>query len=99
MTRHTLAFGWMNDPLAVQLTRQGLSFDAKVMDHHQKDSEAISRLRVRGVITNSEGDRAYDRLAKRVWKDVRFGNTEPADASPEGAAPAPDAELGPGRPS
>lgn len=70
MGKVTIAFGWMNPPLAEQLSSQGLGFDAEDVAHHQKDADAISRLRVRGVITTSEGDRAYDRLAKRVWKSV-----------------------------
>ena len=70
MVEARLEFGWMADQLADQLGQQGIPHDSEEVEHFQKDSDAISRLRVRGVLTPSEGDRAYDRLAKRIWQNL-----------------------------
>lgn len=80
----------MNDPLADQLAAQELPFDPDTVDHFQRDSEAISRLRVRGVITHSEGDRAYDRLGKRVWAEVaRAAKANPPPSARPGQSGSP----------
>lgn len=62
----TVNFGMASDPIAKQLPQ----LDAKKAKLFQADADAISRLRVRGLIPWGTGDRAYDKLAKLVFKEL-----------------------------
>lgn len=79
MSRPTISMGIFSDPLADQLTRQNFEFDADEAKHWQLDMEAISRLRCRGVITPSAGGKAYDKLAARIWQNVRRATPDLTD--------------------
>jgi hypothetical protein len=45
--------------------------DEEYARHHQRDSEAITRLYVRGVITHTERVKAEKRLVAQVAKSLR----------------------------
>lgn len=66
----TLELGCFAKPFSEQLSAQGLPFDPEIMGHLDRDGEAASRLKVRGVLTYSIGNAAYDKIAKRVWAEV-----------------------------
>lgn len=68
--RVTLELGLMRKPFAEQLASQGLPFDADTIAHLDKDADAASRLKLRGILTYSAGNAAYDKIAKRVWAEV-----------------------------
>lgn len=78
---YVLTFGWAAEPLSDQLAALGLQCDADMVVHFERDAEAIGRLQSRGVIPRGEGNRAYDRLAKKISRAVRSTAT-PAPASP-----------------
>lgn len=69
--RMRLSFGWMADPLARQLREQGLPVpEAKVLRAFQDDDKAITRLRIRGCLSDGESVRARRRLTKRILTEV-----------------------------
>lgn len=69
--RHTLELGCFAKPFSEQLTAQGLRFNADTMRHLELDAEAASRLKVRGVLAYGVGNATYDKIAKRVWAEVK----------------------------
>lgn len=62
----SLMFGIFADPIPDQLSKMGIAIDPVDAEHFEKDMRAISRAKVRGLLTDSEGNRAYDRLGKRI---------------------------------
>ena len=40
-------------------------------DHFDRDADAITRLKVRGLMTDSEGDKARKRLVKAIEKHLK----------------------------
>lgn len=62
----TVHFGMTSDPIAKQLPQ----LNADKAKLFQADADAISRLRVRGLIPWGVGDKAYDKLAKLVFKEL-----------------------------
>lgn len=67
MSTPRIEFGALSKPISEQLSEQGHAFDAEAIAHLERDAEAVSRLKVRGVVPHAAGNRAYDKLAKRVW--------------------------------
>jgi hypothetical protein len=61
----SFTFGVLSEPLKQQIPN--LKDDG---GHLQKDADAISRLSVRGMLTEKETKRARDRLAKHIFKAV-----------------------------
>ncbi len=66
--KRELILGWMGNPFKIQL--KGLRLKAEVIEHFQKDNDAISRLGIRGLITEHQRDAAYDKLAKNIKKAI-----------------------------
>ena len=66
MARSEVVLGWCAEPVGVQFPE----LPEREAQHFTKDSQDISRLRVRGLLSRSEADKAYDRLAKEVRKAV-----------------------------
>lgn len=66
MSKSFLMFGIFADPIPDQLKAMGIPLNAEDAEHFEKDMRAISRAKVRGLLTDAEGDRAYDRLGKRI---------------------------------
>jgi len=60
-----LYFGAMCDPIHKQL---GLS--KRLTKHAQLDADAVVRLAIRGVITDSEGRRVRQRIINRLAKEL-----------------------------
>jgi hypothetical protein len=63
-----LTFGSMAAPLVQQLGVQGINAPTKLLDHWQKDADAISRLAVRGFLTDTETNRARRRLLQTILR-------------------------------
>jgi hypothetical protein len=66
--RISFEFGALADPLDEQLERQGIVMDCSVL---QRDADSISRLYVRGLLTEAETDRAQKRLRSHVIKCIQ----------------------------
>ena len=73
-TGQPLAFGALAPLLSEQL--QWYSVPDETVKHFQMDNDAISRLRIRGLIPDSIADKAYDRLAKNIVKSIRDGEAK-----------------------
>lgn len=71
--RIEIAFGALSPRLADQPI--GPLIDADELDHFQRDADAITRLRIRGLMTPSQADAACRRLVKRL-EDAARGDTE-----------------------
>lgn len=61
-SRISIELGALAPPLAEQL---GLESTER-LDHLQKDADALTRLRVRGLLTERESTAASKRLVKRI---------------------------------
>lgn len=65
-----LHFGALAPPLAEQLA--GFDLDAEKVDLWQQDADAITRLGVRGVITDGEAKSAYQRLGRQIEHEINL---------------------------
>ena len=65
-----IQFGALCPPLGEQLRDQGLNLDLDPMGRQllQRDIDEVTRLAIRGVITESERDRARNRLMQTIKK-------------------------------
>ena len=67
----SLSFGALTPPLAEQLKSQRLKAkDPKMLEHWQKDGDALTRICMRGLITDGECHRARKRLMKKITPNV-----------------------------
>ena len=65
-----LRFGAMSPSIKEQLTEQNLKFRVGDVNHFQKDSEAIVRLKIRGLLNDSTAKKAQDSLFKKITSHV-----------------------------
>ena len=59
-----ITFGAMADPLRIQLEMTGI--DAGTINHFQRDADAIVRLNVRGLLSDTETRKARLRVVKKL---------------------------------
>jgi hypothetical protein len=73
MTKLSISFGALSPPIGEQLQTQGLKLqmDPLQRQYLQRDADEVSRLRVRGVLTEAEADRARKRLFQVVKKQAK----------------------------
>ena len=64
--RVEITFGALAKPLREQLALQCLSPNNGVVRHWQRDADAISRLSVRGLLTEAGTSQARRRLLKNI---------------------------------
>ena len=65
-----ISFGALALPIHRQIREQGLSIMEHEADQFQKDVDAINRLRLKSIITDSEARRAHNRLMKQIDRAV-----------------------------
>jgi len=65
-----LRFGAMADPLEDQLRDQGFTATRKQLKVWDKLAFSITMLRIHCLIPDSQADKAYDKLMKKVSKGV-----------------------------
>ena len=65
-----LRFGAMSPNIKEQLTQQGLKFKVGDANHFQRDSEAIVRLKIRGLLNDSTAKKAQDKLFAKITAHV-----------------------------
>jgi hypothetical protein len=64
-------FGAMAEPIKQQLASQGFKPKNKSdIGHWQKDTDAITRAYIRGLLTERETGKARDRLSREIMKGV-----------------------------
>jgi hypothetical protein len=68
--------GALSDPRLKQITQQGYDAPAKTIEQWQYDADAICRLRIRGVLTDTEAHKANKRLFGMISKGVKKGTTK-----------------------
>lgn len=71
-----VSFGWGAPKISEQFEGCGLTLDQ--LQHFDRDSEAVSRLSVRGVIPRSEAEKAYKRVQKRLEGDLLKARRAPS---------------------
>ena len=60
----------MSDTISKQLTLKGFKFDKKACDHWQKDADAITRLRIRRILTEYQTEKARIKLLNTIAKTL-----------------------------
>lgn len=63
-----LTFGAMAPDIAQQLAYQGLTAKPRAIDHWQKDADAITRLAVRGILSDAAKSAARRKLLKTILR-------------------------------
>ena len=61
-----IRFGAMAPKLKVQLYQIENRLSDEQIEHYQKDADAITRLRIRGLLNHSETAKAEKRLVKKL---------------------------------
>lgn len=79
-TQTTVELGWAADPLHKQL-----GVPRKDLEHLQSDATAITRLRIRGYLTDSALDRAYARVLKQIPEAIEEGRRKRRERRAEAA--------------
>jgi hypothetical protein len=66
-------FGALSPPIGEQLQDQGLKLDMDPLQRQylQRDADEVSRLRIRGVLTESGADKARKRIMQVIKKQAR----------------------------
>lgn len=67
-------FGAISDAIGVQLSQQGFKYDQKVVEQFEKDADALTRLRMRGLLTDSITDNINKKLFKKIERHVKMVN-------------------------
>ena len=69
---YSLSMGALSDPIEVQLQQQGLTLgSADYAQRVERWANEISGLRIHGLLTEAESDRARKRLMKEIRGQVR----------------------------
>ena len=63
-----IVFGAMAPDIGQQLAYQGLTAKPRAIDQWQKDADAITRLAVRGMLSDAERERVRRRLLKTILR-------------------------------
>lgn len=66
-----IQMGALAPSLSKQLKKAGFKFDKKAMDHLQQDSDALSRLLIRGYLNDTIRDRVRYGITKAVETELR----------------------------
>lgn len=69
-----LSLGALAEPLTAQLRTQGCFLESGDADHLQADADAITRLVIRGYMTEAASRRARRRLVERVAERVVYAH-------------------------
>jgi hypothetical protein len=73
-----ISFGALSDDIEDQLLRQGFTLGDKAQKT-QRCADYISYLRIHSMLTETESDRARQRLMKEIKRDVRSIPTTPPE--------------------
>ena len=72
MSKLSIDFSAMREPLKVQLKKQGIVLSNLFMKNLEADMTAICRLRVRGMITRTEAKKAEIRIIKKIVRSLKY---------------------------
>ena len=79
--RFHIEFGAMAAPIDKQLRDQGLRLDMEPMARQllQRDTHEVTRLFVRGILTEAEAGKAQQRIMRIIKKQVRPLHSTPTE--------------------
>ena len=83
--RFHIEFGGVAPPIEDQLRDQGLQLDMIPLSRHQlqRDTHEVTRLFVRGILTETEAHKARNRILQIIKKQVRpLRQTQPTPKEP-----------------
>lgn len=66
MDEFGIHFGALSPTIAEQLDEAGVGYDEDKIDHCNRDAYAISRLQVRGLLTESQAHGARKKVLKKI---------------------------------
>ena len=69
--KFAISMGAFADPILKQITSQGYEAKAHLIAQWQDDVNAVCRLRIRGVLTDTEAHKANKRLFAVISKGVK----------------------------
>lgn len=69
--KFAISMGAFADPILKQITDQGYEAKASLIAAWQQDADAVCRLRVRGVLTDTEAHKANKRLFAAISKGIK----------------------------
>lgn len=72
MSKLSVDLSEMREPLKIQLKKQGIIFSDLFMKNIEADITAICRLRIRGMITRSEANKAEKRITKKIVSSLKY---------------------------
>ena len=61
-----LRFGGLVPPLWMQLKKQGFKLDRETLDQLQRDADAITRLKIRGILPASAARSAEKKILQHI---------------------------------
>lgn len=67
-----IGFGALAPSLKKQLDEQRFRYDKSAIDHFQKDADAITRLRVRGLMPAGEVEKERKKLVNKIAAHVEL---------------------------
>jgi hypothetical protein len=70
----SINFGAMVEPIKDQLKRQDVDFDYRQINLLQLDSDAITRLLIQGLISESVAHKSREKLMKKIVKLCKHRN-------------------------
>jgi len=65
-----LELGIIAPIISKQLDEQDLAYDKKTIDHFDMDRTALNRLRIRGIVPESQIKKGFDKLFKMITLHV-----------------------------
>lgn len=69
-----LNYGTMSDSISSQLRKQKMSFDKERVKHFQKMADALTMLKVKGILTDKECVNARNKLHTIILRHIKENN-------------------------
>jgi hypothetical protein len=63
-----IRFGTLSEPILTQVIKQGMNINASDASCLQEDVDAVCRLYIRSILTESETKKVRQRILKRIVK-------------------------------
>ena len=76
MSKVPIEFGALAPKLARQLSEQHHMFDAGIIKHCQQDADVLTRLRVRGYLSERTVETIQRRLIRKIMRELKSGDRQ-----------------------
>lgn len=64
-------FGALAPPLREQMKEQGVPIDDNAAEHLERDIDAVNRLRVRGLLPDSQAHKVHQKIMRKIEQQAR----------------------------